>query len=153
MSAITERITVQIGAELVEMITAACAEAPGVETGGLILLHGEGCTVTGPGPAALLQPRALEWDVSFIAGVLGVAGALGAKPFARWHKHTSPIILASEEDRASAEQLRLALGRDELVDVIVACGPDDRPIGWSAYVCTADEYRRVHLELPWEMRV
>lgn len=141
---------VELSPELVEMIARECAAAPGVETGGLILVAGERASVTGPGPAAVRTPDRLEWDASFIAGALTVAADLGAELLGRWHKHTSPVILASSADAASAEQLRRALGGAEFCDLIVACDREDQPIGWSAYHCTEGGYERIQVTLPQE---
>jgi hypothetical protein len=148
MPATTDSVTVKLGIEAVQLISALCAAAPGVETGGLVVLSGDSGFVTGPGPAATQKSQALEWDASYIVGVLDAIAHAGTwRVHGRWHKHTSPVILASEDDQESAQRFRQLIGADELVDVIVACDAEDRPIGLSAYLCTADEYRRVDLEL------
>lgn len=144
-----ERVTVTPTAEAISQITRLCAAAPGVETGGLIiesLGHG---FATGPGPAAVQEGQALEWDASYIAGILDALAHAGVwKVVARWHKHTSPIVLASAQDRLSAMELLRVTGDEELVDVIVACDAEDRPISWAAYMCRPGSYERVNLEPP-----
>jgi len=139
--------TVVLDAPMVERITEWCAATPGVETGGLLILHGDHGYASGPGPGAVCAARALEFDTAYIAGVAETAVGLGAEILGRWHKHPNPIILASEDDRTSADLFRRALGLESFVDVIVGCDRN-APIGWSAYLCSEGEYRRVHLEVP-----
>lgn len=129
-----------------QQIAALCAAAPGVETGGL-LVDGLGQVfATGPGPGAVMKPHLLEWDASYIAGVLDAVSHAGVwRVVGRWHKHTSPVIDASVDDRGSAERFRQLIGAPELVDVVVACDADDRTIGWAVYLCTAGEYRLANL--------
>lgn len=137
-----------LDARAVEMITLGCGFAQGVETGGLLLRLRGRSYATGPGPGAIQTPDRLEWEPSFVAGCYLTAMLLGADVIGRWHKHTAPVILASDEDRRSAHLFRRALGIEEIVDVIVACDSEDRPIGWSAYLCTEAGYERMQMEIP-----
>lgn len=142
------RKIVSLDAGITSSIARHCAETPGVEFGGVMITGPLGSYATGAGPGARMGATELVWEATYIAGCLEVAAGLGCEFIGRWHKHTTPIILASAEDRASAEHLRRSIGGD-VIDVIVACdGPT--PIAWAAYLCTDAGYERVELELPGE---
>lgn len=126
-----------------------CSKRPGVETAGVMHLsrHGNGMA-HGPGPQARCTPNSCEWDAEAVFASLCIARDLGSTILGRWHKHTSPIILASDTDKESARAFLEATGLPEMLDLIVACDAEDKPIGWALYVCTPDEYRRA--ELVWQ---
>lgn len=140
-------ITVALGSLLRQDIARLCANTPGVETGGLILNGRHGLLPTGPGPLAVCTRYALEWDTSYVLGCIETAQALGCEVLGRWHAHPSPVLLASERDRESAEQFRQAIGAEEIIDVIVACEAG-KTIGWAAYVCSEGGHERAEIELP-----
>ncbi|MBW3630998.1 MAG: hypothetical protein KY464_17125 [Gemmatimonadetes bacterium] len=88
------------------------------------------------------------WDPSYVVGYIDAITARGfTAPIGRWHKHCTPDLRASAEDRVGAAAFRAALGLNALVDVIVATVHDE-PISWAAYLCTAAGYDRITAELP-----
>lgn len=126
-----------------------CRCAPGLETAGVLLMSAKGDGMaSGPGLEARRTPTRCDWDPQHIAYIVEFVRQTGGTVLGRWHKHTSPIILASDTDRESADVFREALALPVMLDLIVACGADDRPIAWAAYLCSDAGYERVDLELP-----
>lgn len=129
-----------------DQITHECAIAPSAETGGVLIGEVQGdtakvCAATGPGPNAVCRARRLDWDASYIQGVVhGVDASVVLKVIGRWHKHASPIILPSEDDRRGAEWFRQCMGDlATSVELIVACDENDAPMAFGAFHCTNDE--------------
>lgn len=141
--------TVRIHPEARERIEHFCAQRPGYEEGGIIIESDHSVCVTDSGPHAEHASDSLAWDTSYIFGCIEVAGALGGRVIGRWHSHTSPVILPSDEDKTSAAALRKVLGTDEIIDLIVATDAG-KPIAWAAYLCSDAGYERVGIELPGE---
>lgn len=142
-------LPVGAAADIVDDVRFHCLAAPGCETAGVLLLtpEGEG-RASGPGLEALQTVDRCDWDPQHIAYIVDFVRQAGGTILGRWHKHTSPIILASDTDRESAAVFRDALALPVMLDLIVACGADDRPIAWAAYLCSDAGYERVELELP-----
>lgn len=144
----TQRSVVHLEARARDWVADECARAPGTETCGVLYLNERGrAGATGPGRHAVLASDTCEWDAAWIANALATIPAAGGTILGRWHKHTAPILLASDTDKESARAFLAATGLPEMLDLIVACGEHDVPIGWAVYVCTPEEYRRV--ELVW----
>lgn len=140
-------MNLQLSVSALATIQRLCRANPGVETGGLVLGTPDGFIVglTGPGPRAVLERARLAWDPSYIAGVLDGVQLVHAqlRPIGRWHKHVSPVLAASPEDRAGAYAFRRALGTQSILDIVIATGDGDEPIGIAAYRCTCNTYERI----------
>lgn len=129
-----------------EEIARLCAVSPGAETGGVLIGEVRGNeahveAVSGPGPNAVCLARRLDWDASYVEGVIhGVALSVVLQVLGRWHKHAAPIILPSEDDRRGAEWFRQCVApEDSTVELIVACDENDAPMAFGAFQCTKDE--------------
>lgn len=134
----------RFGPAAVARIRHLCTTTRGVETGGLLLARdGVIQAVTGSGPAAVAGPRRLSWDPSYIAGCLDILEQTDLEVVGRWHKHVSPVIRASSDDREGAAAFLRALELDAMVDVIVATGNGDEPIAIAAYGCTVAGYEEI----------
>lgn len=150
-------MTLSVRPDAAAEIARLCADAPGTETGGVLFgwrsreVAAEVIEVTGPGPNAILLPRELEWDASYIQGVIH-GGLLARGTFeiiGRWHKHASPVILASQEDRRGAEWFRKAIAPESAtIELIVATGENDEPLAYGAYLCTCDGLQRIECDQP-----
>jgi len=148
-------MTLKVRPEAAAQIAQLCADAPQLETGGVLVgwryneVAAEVVHATGPGPNALLQAREMEWDPSYIQGIMdgiqltrGGFGIIG-----RWHKHAAPVILASQQDRHGAEWFRMAIApEDATVELIVGTGENDMPLAYGAYLCTCDGLQRIECE-------
>lgn len=140
-----ETLKVPLAPELVRIIDGHCRAAVGTETCGVLAeRHGIVCYASGPGKKAVLEHGSAQWDAEFIAGWMeGCREMVGGRVMGRWHKHTAPTILATPDDKLSAEMFRQYLALPAMVDLLIASGNEDEPIAWQAYLCTSGGYDRI----------
>lgn len=137
-------------------IRALCLDDAATETGGACFGYfleeggAEIVRVCGPGPAAARTPTRLVWDADFVTGEIERTHRechAGTEFVGRWHRHPSLLALASSTDREWAQTARQDLGLPLMIDLIVATAKDGVPRAWCGYLCDAEGYRQVIVQL------